>query len=145
MLTLWSGLSGHQPPTPPIHRTLPPAQNIPQWVETWTGITHFSTRRCLCQVIAGRKKGKQINTSPLGPTGNLYQGWNMRSISPLDSLTVAEVIDWMHALCCPPHPTPTPTFCPTNETHFRPQASERGRGSRGNVLMVTTNYRQVRQ
>lgn len=34
------------------------------------------------------KKGKQINTSPMGLTGNLYLEWNM-STSLLDSLTVA--------------------------------------------------------
>lgn len=33
------------------------------------------------------EKGKQINTSPMGLTGNLYLGWNM-STSLLDSLTV---------------------------------------------------------
>lgn len=32
-----------------------------------------SPPRCLCQVIAGGK-GKQINTSPMGLTGNLYLG-----------------------------------------------------------------------
>lgn len=34
------------------------------------------------------EKGKQINTSPMGLTGNLYLGWNMSGTSPLDSLTV---------------------------------------------------------
>lgn len=34
------------------------------------------------------EKGKQINTSPMGLTGNLYLGWNMSGTSLLDSLTV---------------------------------------------------------
>lgn len=33
------------------------------------------------------EKGKQINTSPMGLTGNLYLGWNMSTSRP-DSLTV---------------------------------------------------------
>lgn len=34
------------------------------------------------------EKGKQINTSPMGLTGNLYLEWNMSGTSLLDSLTV---------------------------------------------------------
>lgn len=42
------------------------------------------------------EKGKQINTSPMGLTGNLYLGWNMSGTGPLDSLTVTGQLTGLH-------------------------------------------------
>lgn len=52
------------------------------------------------------EKGKQINTSPVGLTGNLYPGWNMSGTSPLDSLTVTGQLTGV--LLC------TETYSPTS-------------------------------
>lgn len=57
----------------------------------WSRQTRHHSFTCLLGAFVRwllAEKGKQINTSPMGLTGNLYLGWNMSGTSLLDSFTV---------------------------------------------------------
>lgn len=64
----------------------------------WSRRTRHHSFTCLLGAFVRwllAEKGKQINTSPMGLTGNLYLGWNMSGTSLPDSFNCNGAIDWL--------------------------------------------------
>lgn len=125
-------ISRHQrSPEPPY-----PAQEV----ETGTGITHGSPPRCLCQVIAGRKKKENRSIHLLWGWQLIFTKAEIWAASAAGFLYWSGPIDWAHTHR-PPFPLPAPVrkFISAHRERLGLYGWE-GLFPWKEVVMVTTNY-----